>query len=240
MKHPLHNRILGILFMAAIAVSYVLFVPITQVYLRLRKRKRDLAWLGFGFFNGLLRVFRSKPEIVGKENIPQGQSFILLSNHQSFVDIGFLISTTCPIAFLAKKELFKLPFFGESLKFMGCIPVDRGNRRANLELPNLLRQRITQEQYNYCVFPEGTRSIDGSLLVFKAGIFKIIKEAPVPILPVTIIGSGKVMPKKGLSFYTGQKPRIVIHPVITPEQIETLSADDLREQVHRTIGSALI
>lgn len=225
--------------MATIAISYILIVPIIQIYLTLRKRKRDLAWLGFFFFNTILRLFGAKPEIIGKENIPKGESYILLANHQSFVDIGFLISATCPLAFLAKKELFRLPLFGDSLKFMGCIPVDRGNRKANLEMPKLLRHRVMNEHYNYCVFPEGTRSLDGNLLVFKTGIFKIIKEAPIPILPVTIQRSGLVMPKKGLSFYPGKSPRIVIHPVIRPEQIEVVSAEEMRDQVYKTIESGL-
>jgi len=222
--------------MAAIAVNYVILVPPTQLWLWIRKRKRDLAWLGYYYFEVFLRLFGVKPEVRGQENIPKGRSYILLSNHQSFIDIGFLINAMCPLAFLAKKELFTTPFFGNSLKFMGCIPIDRGNRTANLELPKTLHSRICDEHYNYCVFPEGTRSPDGQLLQFKNGIFKIIKEAPVLVLPVTIDGSGKVMPKKGLALFP-RRARITIHAPIEPAQIEQMTAEALRDQVKATIGS---
>lgn len=239
MKHPLKNRLLGFAFMASIALSYVVFVPPIQAYLWLRGRKRDLAWLGYYYFEFLLRLFRIQPTVEGLENIPKDRSFILLSNHQSFVDIGCLINRICPLAFLAKKELFSTPFFGSSLQFMGCIPIDRGNREANAALPNLLRTRIRDERYNYCVYPEGTRSRDGRLLPFKNGIFKIIQESPVLTIPVTLIGTGKAMPSSGLSLYPGKHPHMVIHKPIEPEEIAAMQNHEFRDRVRATIASAL-
>jgi 1-acyl-sn-glycerol-3-phosphate acyltransferase len=239
MKHPILNRMLGWSFMAAIAVSYVIVIGPIQLYLILRKRKRDLAYVGHYYFNIVFRIFRVQLQVEGRENIPQGQSFVVLSNHQSFIDIGCLISVICPLAFLAKIELFKTPFFGNSLRFMGCIPVDRGNREANEALPGIMQGRIRDEHYNYCIFPEGTRSVSGELLPFKNGIFRMVKDAPVPVLPVTLIGSGKVMPKKGLSLYPG-KIRLVIHPVILPAHIEAWTVHQLRDQVRDTIASKLL
>lgn len=235
MKRPLWNRFLGYAFIGMIAISYPILVPITEIYLIIRGRKRDLAWLGYYYFEFLLRLFRIKPSFEGLENVPKDRNFIILSNHQSFVDIGCLINQICPIAFLAKKELFKLPFFGKSLKFMGCIPIDRGSRTANAELPKLLQERIRQG-YNYVVYPEGTRSTDGQLLQFKNGIFKIIKEAPVPVLPITIDGNYKIMPKKGLSLYPG-KAHFVVHPVIEPSQIEAWTVEEFRDNVKAQIQS---
>jgi len=106
-------------------------------------------------------------------------------------------------------------------------------------LPKILHSRVCEEHYNYCVFPEGTRSPDGRLLQFKNGMFKIIKEAPVLVLPVTIDGSGKVMPKLGLSLYR-QRARITIHAPITPQDIEMMTAESFRDKVKATIGSAMV
>jgi len=238
MKHPLWNRFLGFAFMALIAVSYVIIIPPAQLYLWIRNRKRELAWLGNFYFKVAFRIFGVTPQVTGLENIPKGRAFIVLSNHQSFIDIGNLISTICPLAFLAKKELFTTPGFGNSLKFMGCIPIDRGNRKANAELPALLQKRVSEEHYNYCVFPEGTRSPDGQLLQFKSGIFKIIQSAPVPVIPVTLVGTGLTMPKRGLSLYL-KRPHIVIHPVIEPAQIQQWTLDEFRDSVRATIDSAI-
>ncbi len=237
MKHSLWHRFLGYAIIGTIAVSYVILVPPTQFYLWIRGRKKDLAWLGYYYFDFLLRFYGIRLKVEGLENVPKDRNFIILSNHQSFIDIGCLINQICPIAFLAKKELFSLPFFGNSLKFMGCVPIDRGNREANAYLPKLLQERINQG-YNYVVYPEGTRSQDGKLLQFKNGIFKIIKEAPVPVLPVTIDGNYKIMPKKGLSLYPG-KTRLVIHPVIEPGQIEQWSLEEFREGVKAQIQKGL-
>ena len=237
MKHSLWHRFLGVAFIALITVNYLIWVPLIELSLVLRKRnKRELAWAGFRYFNVVFRLFRITPTVIGRENIPKGQAFIVLANHQSFIDIGNLISVICPLAFLAKKELFRLPLFGESLKFMGCIPIDRGNRIANQQLPQVLRAKI-QDGFNYCVFPEGTRSTTGELLQFKSGMFKIIKEAPVPVLPVTLVETGKVMPKLGgLSLYP-HRPQLVIHPVIPPEQIEQWTVQQFRDNVRVAIQS---
>ena len=238
MKHPLWNRFLGIAFMGLIVVCYVIIIPPAQLYLWIRNRKREMAWLGNFYFKVAFRLFGVTPQVTGLENIPKGRAFIVLSNHQSFIDIGNLISTICPLAFLAKKELFTTPGFGNSLKFMGCIPIDRGNRKANEELPGLLQRRVREGHYNYCIFPEGTRSPDGQLLQFKNGIFKIIHSAPVPVLPVTLIDTGKVMPKRGLALYR-KHPRIVIHPIIEPEQIQQWTQNEFRDHVRAAIESAV-
>lgn len=237
MKHPFWNRVQGWIFFGMIAFFYPIIVLPIQLWLHIRSRQRDMAWIGHRWFHVQLRLLGIMPTVEGEENIPKGSSFMVLSNHQSFMDIGTLMTSICPLAFLAKRELFNIPFFGNSLKFMGCIPIDRKSRTANTELPNLLRTRI-RDGYNYCVYPEGTRSPDGALLPFKNGIFKIIKEAPVPVLPVTLIDTGKALPKKGPALYR-LRPHMVIHPVITPEQIEQMTYDQFRDQVRNTIESGL-
>lgn len=238
MKHPLVNRIQGWIFFGSIALFYPIIVLPIQLWLGIRRRKRDMAWIGHRWFHIQLRILGIMPTVEGEENIPKDRSFMVLSNHQSFMDIGTLMTSICPLAFLAKRELFQIPFFGNSLEFMGCIPIDRKGRKANAELPNLLRTRI-RDGYNYCVYPEGTRSPDGSLLPFKNGIFKIIKEAPVPVLPVTLIDTGKAVPKKGISLYR-LRPHMIIHPLIEPEQIEQLTPEQFRDQVRSTIESGLL
>lgn len=237
MKHPFLNRVQGWIFFGMIAGFYPILVLPIQLWLWIRGRQRDMAWIGHRWFHVQLRLLGVMPTVEGEENIPKGRSFMVLSNHQSFVDIGTLMTSICPLAFLAKQELFRIPFFGNSLKFMGCIPIDRKSRSANTELPNLLRTRI-RDGYNYCVFPEGTRSADGTLLPFKNGIFKIIKEAPILVLPVTLIDTGKAVPKKGIALYR-TKTHMIIHPAIEPEQIEQMTFEQFRDTVHAQIQKGL-
>jgi len=237
MQHPFKNRLLGILFVALMILSYFVIVPLVTIYCLIKRRPQDSAKSGTWFFRRQMALFRASPLVQGTENIPKDRAFVVMANHQSFIDIGTLMHEIDPLAFLAKKELFRTPLFGRSLKFMGCISIDRGNKRANAELPNILRNRI-KEGYNYCVFPEGTRSVDGTLLPFKNGMFKIISQAPVTVLPVTLSGTGLIMPKKGLAYYS-RHARMVIHPAITPEQIATWTPEEFRDTVRNQIASAL-
>ena len=237
MQDPFKNRLLGFIFVIMMAVCYFIIVPPVTVYCWIKRRPQDSAKSGSWFFRRQMALFRATPIVEGLENIPKNSGFVVMANHQSFIDIGTLMYKIVPLAFLAKKELFRTPLFGRSLKFMGCIPIDRGNMRANSELPNILRNRISKG-FNYCVFPEGTRSSDGTLLPFKNGMFKIISQAPVNVLPVTLIGTGLVMPKNGFAYYS-KRARMVIHPLISPEQIAQWTPEEFRETVRNQIASAL-
>lgn len=236
MRHPFLNRLGGLFFYGSIALCYVFLVNPYQWYILLRSQsKANLAKIGSWFFRRQLPFLGMKPHVMGEENIPRNRNFIVLANHQSFVDIGVLMTSICPLAFMAKKELFQIPFFGKSLAFMGCLPVDRGNPKANRDLPQKMQLNILHG-YNYCVYPEGTRSPDGTLLPFKNGIFRIILEAPVPILPVTLDGTANAIPKKGIAAYR-KRPRMVIHPPLFPEDFSGDNVENLKEKVRNLIAS---
>lgn len=121
--------------------------------------------------------------------------FILMCNHQSALDIYSLLAGL-PMTFkwLAKRELFRLPFVGWAMTRAGYISIDRENPREALRAIDEAGRKI-REGMNLLIFPEGTRSEDGKLLPFKQGVFNLALRAGVPIVPVGIKEKNRLQPK---------------------------------------------
>ncbi len=131
----------------------------------------------------------------GLGNIDPQKHYVLVSNHQSMLDILVLLAVLPHhFKFLAKKELFSLPFLGWHITLAGYIPVDRksaeSGRRAIHKANHYLSEGIS-----VLFFPEGTRSLDGEIHEFKAGAFKLAQEHHVEVLPVVIDRTYDAIPK---------------------------------------------
>jgi 1-acyl-sn-glycerol-3-phosphate acyltransferase len=178
-------------------------------------------------------------ELRGAEHLPEG-SFILMSNHQSNFDILSLIAAIPRrIYWIAKKELFAIPLFGPSMRRGGYIPLDRSDgRKALKSMENAAA--IIRQGSSVVMFPEGTRTRDGQLLPFKRGGFMLAVRAGVPVIPVTINGSGKVNPGGMIRLYSG-KISLTLHPPISiPEGIKKSAAEEwLMEKVQTAIAAGL-
>lgn len=139
----------------------------------------------------------------GVENLPQG-ACVFAANHVSNLDPpAALIGIPRRISFLAKKEIFNLPIVRTALRLGKIVPVDREHTEAAIasidQAVGILREGIS-----FFVFPEGTRSRDGSLRTFKKGTFVMAIQAGAPVVPVSILGSRERMPKGKLSTVPGE------------------------------------
>ena len=188
------------------------------------------------FFNTLFKLVGIKVEIEGKENIPDHKKFVIVANHQSFLDINVIWPSITITSFIAKAELWNIPVFGWILNKIGCIPVHR-NPRKNLGMGTTVKKRL-ENNITISVFPEGHRSADGHMLPFQNGIFRMAKENGFPLLPVTIVDSGKRLAKTKWAQTPGVV-KIVVHPLQTPESFSDKSATQLRDEVRNMIESAL-
>lgn len=188
------------------------------------------------FFNTLFKLVGIKVEIEGKENIPDHKKFVIVANHQSFLDINVIWPSITITSFIAKAELWNIPVFGWILNKIGCIPVHR-NPRKNLGMGTTVKKRL-EDNITISVFPEGHRSADGHMLPFQNGIFRMAKENGFPLLPVTIVDSGKRLAKTKWAQTPGVV-KIVVHPLQTPESFSDKSATQLRDEVRNMIESAL-
>lgn len=191
-------------------------------------------WARFG-----LALNHTPVELRGVENLPDGP-FILMSNHQSNFDILALIAKIPRrIYWIAKKELFDIPVFGSSMRRGGYIPLDRSDGRKALKSMDNAAAIIRQGS-SVVMFPEGTRSRDGHLLPFKRGGFMLAVRAGVPVIPVTINGSGTVNPGGRVELFSG-RITVTLHPRVTvPEGLKKGAAEEwMMETVRSVITSGL-
>jgi 1-acyl-sn-glycerol-3-phosphate acyltransferase len=152
----------------------------------------------------LLYISGVKIEIIGTENILAGKPLILMANHQSDFDI-LICMAGIPSDFIwtAKKELFRIPVFGKAMRLSGFIEIDRQDHEKAIKNLDLAAEKL-QEGISVASFPEGTRSRNGQLLPFKQGMFYLAIQTGIPIIPVSIIGSGKIMSKKSWQVKRGE------------------------------------
>jgi 1-acyl-sn-glycerol-3-phosphate acyltransferase len=152
---------------------------------------------------GLLAVFRVKVIVSGLENFERDHPCVFVSNHQSHFDILTIFhSTPTNLRFIAKKSMFYIPFFGCYLALAGYIPLDRTNRDRAIRSHDKAAEKI-RKGVPIVSFPEGTRSPDGGVQLFKKGAFMLALKAGVPIVPISITGSIKVLPKTSAAIRPG-------------------------------------
>ena len=180
-----------------------------------------------------------KVTVNGAEHLPDGP-VIFMSNHQSNFDILSLLAAM-PRRFhwIAKKELFEIPIFGPSMRRGGYIPLDRGDGRKALQSIDEAAATIHQGK-SVVLFPEGTRTQDGNLLPFKRGGFILARKADVPVIPVTINGSGQINPANQIRLYSGDITITLHPPVVAPQGLRRSEAETwMMETVRGCIDSVL-
>ena len=152
---------------------------------------------------GLLWRCVMKIDVQGTEKVDFSRPHIFAANHQSLLDVAVLYAMLpVPLLFVLKRELSRVPFLGWYVTAMGMILVDRNRRRRSLEALEECRQRLSSG-HSILLFPEGTRSRDGSIGHFKPGIFAPVIETGVDIVPVMLDGPGKVLPPGGFRIRPG-------------------------------------
>ncbi|MDN5324296.1 MAG: 1-acyl-sn-glycerol-3-phosphate acyltransferase [Thermosipho sp. (in: thermotogales)] len=141
-------------------------------------------------------------------------NFLVVSNHQSALDIPLIIGYVTPAAFIAKKELGKIPGINWYLKYLNSVLIDRGNiRQTALALKEVVKKM--KEGVHFVIFPEGIRSVDGKVLPFKPRSLELAFKNKIKVLPISLWGLHKVWNKK--SFLIKRHPvYIKIHDLVDP------------------------
>ena len=158
---------------------------------------------------------RVKVRVEGLEHIPGQGPYVFMSNHQGSYDI-FALLGYLPFQFkwLAKKEIFSIPILGWAMKATGYIFIDREGTRETVSAMRDAAEKI-HEGMSVVIFPEGSRSPDGSIQPFKKGGFTLAIKSKVPIVPIAITGSGEILRKGKLKVYPGSITIRVDRPVET-------------------------
>ena len=195
-----------------------------------------MAWVAKYFWSPVaLFVMQTKVEIEGLKHVDPAGKYLVMANHNSFIDIPVLFqSLPFYTYFIAKKELKKIPLLGWYIKAYGMIYIDRSDRMKARESISIAGQRI-REGKRVIIFPEGTKSKDGNIGPFKKGGFHLAAQAEVPILPIKLEGARKVWPNKQ-SFRLGKGTiRVKIGAPILPEELAQLTLDEKITEVRQII-----
>jgi len=164
-----------------------------------------------------------------------GTSYVITPNHQSNADILALICMLpTPYRWVIKKELLKIPVFGSALGRTGAVSLDRSNTAQSVER---LRKSVDKLKggWSLLIYPEGTRTRDGNVQPFKKGAFMLAVNTGIPILPVTVNGAFKVLPKSAYLPIPGHVAITIGDPIPT----DGLTEADVPELMERTRQAVL-
>ena len=178
-----------------------------------------------------MRIAGITAKVSGLENVIRNGPQIIFSNHSSFADIC-LLAAHLPVQFrwLAKRELFKVPFIGWHLARSGHLMIDRGDRESAKRLLTRAAEKV-RAGVNVLVFPEGTRSLDGSLRPFKKGVFHLAIDAGVPVLPIRLLGAHRILPRGTGRIVPGEVEMRVGRP-LDASGLTRADLDTLMDRVH--------
>ncbi|MBH1988814.1 MAG: 1-acyl-sn-glycerol-3-phosphate acyltransferase [Myxococcaceae bacterium] len=187
------------------------------------------------FSERLLQATHTRLEVNGLEHIQPKQSYVLMSNHASMMDIPVLLCAFPSILrMVAKQILFRVPFLGGAMSQAGFIPIDRKNLKIAKQQLEEAKTRL-QEGISVWIAPEGTRSISGELLPFKKGGFHVALSLGTPILPVWIEGADNVMRADSIRVCPSQTVRVTFGEPILTQGFGIERIDDLIREVRGSL-----
>ncbi|ASQ89738.1 1-acyl-sn-glycerol-3-phosphate acyltransferase [Prosthecochloris sp. GSB1] len=192
---------------------------------------RMAAWWG----RFCARLMGIDVEVTGETLYDHERNYLIVSNHAGMADIPLILGMIpLNMRFVAKEELGKIPVFGWAIKQAGYVLIKRGQNREALK--SLFKAvEVLKSGRSVHIFPEGTRSENGDLGPFKRGAFIIAEKAGVPVLPVTIIGSNRLTPKKSLKISKATVRLIIGKPIDTSGK----TAQEIQEYAFETISRGL-
>jgi len=195
---------------------------------------RLVQWTARRWARILLRLAHVPVEVQGLEHLTPGQAYIFAANHRSDFDI-FALLAVLPgrLSFVAKKSLFQIPLFGQAIRQMGSVPLDRDNLRQAIKS---LEQAaaLVQAGGSMIIYPEGTRVPTPELIPFKKGVFVMASKADRPIVPLSINGTRFIKSRSPWRIKPGPV-QVIISPPINPKDYRR--KEDLMAAVFQAIAA---
>lgn len=168
-----------------------------------------------GWARTILRVSGIRVRVLHPERLRADTSSVVIANHESFADILVLLATLpMQVRFLAKRSIFRVPVLGWGIAAAGFVPVDRGDHARGAAAVEAALARLEGGR-SVVVFPEETRTKDGSLQPFKKGAALLAIRSGLPILPIGLAGSIRILPRDTLTM----APGLVVASVGTPVEV---------------------
>ena len=163
--------------------------------------------------------------------------YVVVSNHESFADMFLISHLPWEMKWMSKEAFFKFPLVGWLMRMSGDIKLIRGSKQSIVSAMKGAKDRLDQ-RVSVMIFPEGTRTLDGSLGEFKDGAFRLAIESQVPILPLAVVGTREAMPKGDWRFGITSAEVRVLDPIETTGLTKD-DIGDLRDRTRAVIGAAI-
>jgi len=163
--------------------------------------------------NSTLFVFGVKVNVYGRENVSSPEGKVYISNHASYLDICVLLAKVPDnLRMIYKKEINKMPLISWAMRACGFVPINRRNARSAMHSLDVAAEKI-HKGLSFVIFPEGTRSTDGSVGEFKRGMFVLTEKAQADIIPVTLTNTINLMPRDSLKIKPGVVNLVIDKPL---------------------------
>ncbi|MDR1864191.1 MAG: 1-acyl-sn-glycerol-3-phosphate acyltransferase [Bacteroidales bacterium] len=176
--------------------------------------------------------------ITGREHIDGRKACVMVSNHQSVVDILVIYRLFRHFKWVAKSSLFSIPFIGWNMRLNRYVRIERSSLKSQRKMIRQCEEHIRTGS-SVMIFPEGTRSSDGQLRPFKEGAFHIALQQKADIVPMVIDGSAKALPQKGLLPFNRQTVYLHVLPPVSCEKYGQMTAAELTGEIRRMMEEEL-
>ena len=229
-------RIAGIFAWSMICITLaILMIPITW------GRGFSVSMARWLYSPGIILLAGASLKVEGEENISSNETYIFLSNHQSFMDIPILFrGIPNRLHFVAKKGIKYVPFIGWYMLAMGMIFIDR-RLKGNQSMKSLKKAgALIRRGRSVILFPEGTRSAEGEITPFKKGAFILALEAMVKVVPVALVGTGQLLPRGSGIFHPSTLSLAIGKPIDSRKYKKDRQglAQEVEKQMRRLYDSA--
>lgn len=192
-------------------------------------------WLTDSFF-GFGLVMKRKVE--GLENLDPKGTYVMVLNHNSMVDILSIYNLPLVFKWVSKREVYRIPIVGRLLLAHGDIVINRASTKEAMQLVHTRGKQWLAKGASVAIFPEGTRSKDSEIHNFKAGAFILAKDAEVPILPIVLDGTDRVV-RKGFFMNWSNRITIKILPPVSKQDVVERPIKEVMAEVHDNMVNAL-
>ncbi|MCU0847044.1 MAG: 1-acyl-sn-glycerol-3-phosphate acyltransferase [Spirochaetes bacterium] len=234
----MHKRFVSFLFFFTVSTTSILFFIIAAILRFVTypfdKRLRALHQLTCFWASLYTWIFPWRIRIEGREKFKNNTTYMVVSNHQSQLDILVAFRLFRHFKWVSKAEIFKVPLIGWNMALNRYIKIKRGVKDSIEKMMEDAEARLGEGSSVY-FFPEGTRSHDGKVKAFKHGAFTLAKKCKVPILPIVITGTMKALPKYSINFHGIQKICMRVLDEIPYQAFANLSIEETAEMVRQVI-----
>ncbi len=227
------NRIIAILFLTFIIVTcIILFFPALFIWLvTLPFDKKKIILHQYTCFWGALYTWVNpawRIHIIDRHKFQRGKVYVVVSNHQSQLDILVAFNLFRHFKWVSKIEIFKVPFVGWNMYLNRYVRLVRGDKESIAEMMRVSEERL-REGSSVFIFPEGTRSADGRVQKFKPGAFILAHKLKLPILPIAISGTTNALPKHSMNFHGVHNLYLKVLDEVPYEAFANMSIEDTAE-----------